>query len=94
MIAGRSVLWLGLAQLISWGITYYLIGGFGDAMTADLGWGRDAVYAGFSWMRGGRTTGRCSPRSATGRAQWVSRHSIARTRSSAASTAPNSAAVM
>jgi hypothetical protein len=25
LIAGRSVLWLGLAQLISWGITYYLI---------------------------------------------------------------------
>lgn len=48
MIAGRSVLWLGLAQLISWGITYYLIGGFGDAMIADLGWGRGAVYAGFS----------------------------------------------
>ncbi len=48
MIAGRSVLWLGLAQLISWGITYYLIGGFGDAMAADLGWGRDAVYGGFS----------------------------------------------
>jgi MFS family permease len=48
LIAGRSVLWLGLAQLISWGITYYLIGGFGDAMTADLGWGRDAVYGGFS----------------------------------------------
>src|SRR5215510_3857474 len=37
LIPGRGVLWLGLAQLISWGITYYLIGGFGDAMTADLG---------------------------------------------------------
>jgi hypothetical protein len=41
LITGRSVLWLGLAQLISWGITYYRIGGFGDAMTVDLGWGRD-----------------------------------------------------
>jgi MFS family permease len=48
LIPGRSVLWLGVAQLISWGITYYLIGGFGDAMAADLGWGRDAVYGGFS----------------------------------------------
>jgi len=48
LIPRRSVLGLGMAQLISWGITYYLIGGFGDAMVADLGWGRDAVYGGFS----------------------------------------------
>lgn len=48
MIARRTVLWLGLSQLISWGITYYLIGGFGDAMTADLGWSRDVVFGGFS----------------------------------------------
>lgn len=48
MIAGRTVLGLGLSQLILWGITYYLIGGFGDAMTADLGASRDAVYGGFS----------------------------------------------
>ena len=48
MIARRTVLWLGLAQLISWGITYYLIGGFGDAMTADLGWSRDVIFGGFS----------------------------------------------
>jgi predicted MFS family arabinose efflux permease len=48
LIARRTVLWLGLAQLISWGITYYLIGGFGDAMTADLGWSRDVIFGGFS----------------------------------------------
>jgi predicted MFS family arabinose efflux permease len=48
LIARRTVLWLGLAQLVSWGITYYLIGGFGDAMTADLGWSRDVVFGGFS----------------------------------------------
>lgn len=48
MIARAAVFWLGLAQLISWGITYYLIGGFGDAMTADLGWSRDVVFGGFS----------------------------------------------
>lgn len=48
MITGRTVLGLGLSQLILWGITYYLIGGFGDAMTADLGASRDAVYGGFS----------------------------------------------
>jgi len=48
LIARRTVLWLGLAQLVSWGITYYLIGGFGVEMTADLGWSRDVVYGGFS----------------------------------------------
>jgi MFS family permease len=48
VIAGRTVLGLGLAQLILWDITCYLIGGFGDAMTADLGVSRDAVYGGFS----------------------------------------------
>ena len=48
MIPRRAVLWLGLSQLISWGITYYLIGGFGPAMAADLGWSRDVLYGGFS----------------------------------------------
>jgi len=48
LIARRTVLWLGLAQLVSWGVTYYLIGGFGDAMTADLGWSRGVVFGGFS----------------------------------------------
>jgi MFS family permease len=48
LIARRTVLWLGLAQLVSWGVTYYLIGGFGVEMTADLGWSRDVVYGGFS----------------------------------------------
>jgi predicted MFS family arabinose efflux permease len=48
LIAPRGVLWLGLAQLVSWGISYYLVGGFGDAIAADLGWSRDVVYGGFS----------------------------------------------
>lgn len=48
MILRRTVLFLGLAQLISWGISYYLIGGFGEQITADLGWSRDLVYGGFS----------------------------------------------
>nr|WP_233287171.1 MFS transporter [Bradyrhizobium oropedii] len=37
-----------MAQLISWGATYYLIGGFGEQISADLGWGRDIVYGGFA----------------------------------------------
>ena len=39
---------LGLSQLICWGVSYYLIGGFGVEMVADLGWSRDVVYGGFS----------------------------------------------
>nr|WP_249158885.1 MFS transporter [Bradyrhizobium jicamae] len=37
-----------MAQLISWGVTYYLIGGFGEEIAADLGWSRDIVYGGFA----------------------------------------------
>lgn len=48
MIARRVVVALGLAQLISWGATYYLIGGFGEQIVADLGWSRDIVYGGFA----------------------------------------------
>lgn len=48
MIGRRTVIWLGLAQLISWGTTYYLVGGFGDAIAAELHWTRDVVYGGFS----------------------------------------------
>ncbi|KIU45846.1 MULTISPECIES: MFS transporter [Bradyrhizobium] len=48
MIARRVVVALGLAQLISWGATYYLIGGFGEQIAADLGWSRDIVYGGFA----------------------------------------------
>ncbi|MHB2166512.1 MFS transporter [Alsobacter sp. R-9] len=48
MIARRTVVALGFSQLISWGITYYLIGGFGEEIASDLGWTRDIVYGGFS----------------------------------------------
>lgn len=48
MITRWLVLWLGLSQLICWGISYYLIGGFGDLIAADLGWSRALVYGGFS----------------------------------------------
>ncbi len=48
MIRRRTVLCLGLSQLISWGISYYLIGGFGESIAASLGWTRDIVYGGFS----------------------------------------------
>ena len=48
MIVRRKVVWLGLGQLVSWGVSYYLVGGFGDAIAADLRWTRDVVYGGFS----------------------------------------------
>lgn len=47
-ISGIRVFWFGLAQLVGWGITYYLIGVFGEAMAADLGWSMSVVHGGFS----------------------------------------------
>lgn len=48
MILRRSVLCLGLVQLVSWGVSYYLVGVFGDAIAADLDWSRAVVHSGFS----------------------------------------------
>ena len=48
MITRSLVYCLGLSQLICWGISYYLIGGFGDLMVGDLQWSRSLVYGGFS----------------------------------------------
>lgn len=59
MILRRTVLCLGLSQLICWGTSYYLIGGFGELIAADLGWGRPLVYGGFSAAL--LVMGLCSP---------------------------------
>jgi MFS family permease len=48
LIRRRTVVWLGLSQLVCWGITYYLIGALGELIAADLGWSRSLVYGGFS----------------------------------------------
>ena len=48
MISRSLVLSLGLSQLILWGISFYLIGVFGDPIIADLGWSRALVHGGFS----------------------------------------------
>jgi len=48
VIPRTTVVCLGVAQLISWGTSYYLIGGFGEAIAADLGVSRDLAYGGFS----------------------------------------------
>lgn len=44
----RTVVYLGISQLVCWGISYYLIGVFGELIVADLGWSRTLVYGGFS----------------------------------------------
>jgi hypothetical protein len=48
MIRARVVFFLGLAQLVSWGITYYMIGAFGELIAADRGWSREIVYGGYA----------------------------------------------
>lgn len=48
MSSAKTVISLGLAQLVSWGISYYLIGCFGERIVAELGWTRNVVYGGFS----------------------------------------------
>jgi MFS family permease len=59
---------LGTAQLISWGITYYLVGALGSFIVDDMGWDKTTVFGGFSI--GLVAMGLCS--SAAGR--FVDRH--------------------
>jgi len=48
-LISQKVVWaLGLAQLISWGTSFYYIGVFGDLIVEDLGWSRAFVFSGFS----------------------------------------------
>jgi predicted MFS family arabinose efflux permease len=49
MIRRGTVACLGVSQLVSWGISYYLIGLFGDSIATDLRWTSDVVYGGFAW---------------------------------------------
>lgn len=48
MIRRRTVACLGLSQLINWGVTYYLIGGFATRIGAETGWTPTVVHGGFS----------------------------------------------
>ena len=48
MIPRRAVLYLGVSQLVGWGVTYYLIGGLGDRIAAETGWSPTQVQGGFS----------------------------------------------
>lgn len=48
MIPRRTVFCLGLAQLVSWGISYYLIGAFGERIGGELGWSQSIIHGGLS----------------------------------------------
>lgn len=48
MITRRLVWSMGFSQLVHWGISFYLIGVFGDLIMLDTGWSRTTVYGGFS----------------------------------------------
>jgi MFS family permease len=48
MIPRSTVFCLGLAQLISWGISYYLVGAFGERIAAELGWSQAIIHGGLS----------------------------------------------
>jgi MFS family permease len=39
---------LGLSQLVCWGVSYYLIGVFGEAIAKEFGWSLTLTYSGFS----------------------------------------------
>ena len=39
---------LGTSQLVCWGISYYLIGVFADAIIEETGWSPTAVHGGYS----------------------------------------------
>lgn len=44
----KDVCLLGIAQLICWGVSYYIVGVFGELMVSDLGWNRTTVFGGFA----------------------------------------------
>lgn len=48
MIPRRTVFWLGVSQMVYWGITYYLIGGFGTRIAEETGWSHAIIHGGFS----------------------------------------------
>ena len=47
-VPARLVWALGTSQLLCWGVSYYLIGLFDEAMAADLGQGLPVIHGGFT----------------------------------------------
>ncbi|WP_144632200.1 MFS transporter [Bordetella genomosp. 13] len=48
MFSWRTIVCIGVSQLLAWGVSFYLIGNFGPAMQAELGWSAALVYGGMS----------------------------------------------
>lgn len=48
MIARSTVPCLGLAQLVSWGVSCYLIGAFGERIAVEFGWSQALIHGGLS----------------------------------------------
>lgn len=47
-LTARAVLFIGLSQLINWGITFYMPGAFGTAIMADTGWSSVTTFSGLT----------------------------------------------
>ena len=48
MVPRSTVVCLAVSQLISWGVSFYLIGVFGDRIGAEMGWSPTVVHSGLS----------------------------------------------
>ncbi|CUY89698.1 MFS transporter [Serratia sp. IR-2025] len=47
-LSGKIAWCIGLTQLINWGITFYLLGAFGDAIAHDTAWGQPLIFSGLT----------------------------------------------
>ncbi|WP_234472680.1 MFS transporter [Pantoea sp. S61] len=47
-LTARSVLIIGISQLINWGITFYMPGAFGIAIMNDTGWSSVTIFSGLT----------------------------------------------
>lgn len=48
MIQRHTIILLGISQLLCWGLSFYIIGVFGDRIAADMDWGKPVDFGGFS----------------------------------------------
>lgn len=47
-LTGRNIFCVGMAQLINWGITFYMPGVFGTAILAETGWSPVVTFSGLT----------------------------------------------
>jgi MFS family permease len=47
-LSSKIVWCVGLSQLINWGITFYLLGAYGNAIAQDTGWGEPLIFSGLT----------------------------------------------